>query len=288
MKVYNAWSGPQTQLNAVVTEPPIRLLTSYSYDQGKTPLYEKIEARVPLTEVDLMGDSGAFSAWTIGKAVNLDGYIQWALDRRERFGQMEVINLDVIPGSPGKPAPKKERQRAIAQSEANADQIRSHGLPVMEVFHLYDEDFAVLERLWGRRRPGELLGIGGIAGTSPSTKVKTAFGDKVFSFVKATNGGWQNIPPLHGLGVSPDSALCHRWPWWSVDSSSWTVWHRFGAEVRRDGEAAKRTEGRGRTALKPMSDLYYLRVVQRWRRLEAQYTTLWNERGVTYDREVLA
>jgi hypothetical protein len=284
VKIYHAWTGSMPQYPALVAAaPPLRVLISYAYDDGQVPLYKKIAPLYPLDRIDCMLDSGAFSAWTLGLEVDLQGYIAWARERQAIFGNVETINLDVIPGKPGvKPSPR-ERLRAIAQSKENADVIRAAGLPVMEVFHLYDGDWRVMEDLWARRRPGELLGIGGLAGLGTSKVEMQDFGDGVFARVREWCGGWQEIVPVHGLGVGPEASFGRRYPWWSVDSSSWTSFQRYGKDVGANGRHSQsRTGTRAISGHRPVADMYYYRVVRRWRRLEDSLDRLWAGRGITY------
>lgn len=286
VKVYNAWTGSMPQFPSVVSCPPVRLLTSFAYDNGKIPLYERIVKHLPLEAVDLMMDSGAFSVWTRGETVDLPAYIEWAKERAALFTEPIIINLDVIPGAPGVKPTERERKRAIKQSMLNADEIRSAGLPVMEVFHLHDGSFKVMEALWERRRPGEVLGIGGLAGLGTSRTEMKVFGDQVFARVKEWCGSWQGITKVHGLGISPDSPMARSYPWWSIDSSSWTTFQRYGRIVRANGRSQKDV-GWGITSVRPVSDLYYIRVVRRWKRLEETYTKLWADRGVTFAEEAV-
>lgn len=286
MKVYNAWAGPLYQLPSLLGAAPVRLLISFAYDNGTKPYYEHIASFVPLDEVSLMMDSGAFSVWTTGKTIDLDAYIEWAKVRQPMFKDCVTINLDVIPGSPGVQPTGKERRYAIRQSMENADQMRAAGLPVMEVFHLFDGSFKVMEDLWARRRPGEVFGIGGLVG-APQGETHD-FCDQVFARLRDWNGGsWDNIVKLHGLGVSPDSPAARRYPWWSVDSSSWSTFHRYGYEVGRAGRSQKTATGlsSGITSVRPAYDLYYIRIAKRWRRLEGTLTALWNQRGVSFLEE---
>ncbi len=289
MKVYNAWAGPMPQLPSVVVTPPVRLLVSFAYDQRNTLVGKKVASLIPLDEVDLMIDSGAFSVWTVGDTIDLDAYIEWAKAQRALVPDATIINLDVIPGAPGVRPSQKEAEKAIAQSMENADRIRDAGLPVMEVFHLHDLDFGLMEKLWERRQPGEVLGIGGLAGLGTSRTELLAFGDQVFARVRDWSGGWENIVKVHGLGISPDSPMCRRYPWWSIDSSSWNTFQRYGRDVSQNGRSQTGTMlpggGSRRTSARPVTDLYYLRITRRWKRLEAELTAMWERRGVTFAEE---
>lgn len=287
------WTSTHLKVYEDTAEPPpMRVLISYAYDKGVTPLHDKIGAVAALSGVELMMDSGAFSVWTLGKTIDLDGYIEWAKERRSLFAASSVINLDVIPGAPGIEPTTRERRYAVKKSMANADAIRAAGLPVMEVFHLFDTSFKVMEDLWARRQLGEVLAIGGLAGRGTAQSVACMnFCDQVFARVRDWNGeSWHGIAKLHGLGVSPDSPIGRRYPWWSVDSSSWSLFQRYGVEVRGGGLVQKpitgmrtlQSGGRSRTSVASAADIFYMRGLRRWGKLGDTLTRTWLDRGVTF------
>jgi hypothetical protein len=296
VKVYAAWSvGATARPASAWTIRPARALISFAYDR-KATFVDSIRPHIDLDDVDLMLDSGAFSVWTSGETIDLDAYIAWASNYYSEFdSNVVVINLDVIPGTPTGGAPStRERNAAVKKSMRNADTIRAAGLPVMEVYHLH-EPIRVLGQLLERRQPGELVGLGGLAGRGDSG-LKMQFCRDAFRLLYERNGrSWKGIVPLHGLGISPDAPMGKHFPWWSIDSSSWSIFHRFGAEVARNGRAQKRSTGatrekgqRGLAAFRPASDLYYIRTLRRWRRLESDYTAMWRRRGVSFAADMKA
>jgi hypothetical protein len=294
LKAYTAYNGSKMQVQGLVEVTPTRALVSFAIDKGQNFTRYVAECGIPDEGMDVMLDSGAFSVWTKGSTVDIDDYLRWIEHVRRSVGDVQVINLDVIPGSPlgGTRPSLSERSSAIAESLKNADRLRSEDVKVMEVFHLH-EPIDVFELLLERRQPGEVLALGGLAGKGNAGD-KQPFCDAAFATVRDRVGGWANgIVRLHGLGISPDAPLCARYPWWSVDSSSWSIFHRYGAEVRRDGRLQKPSSsfgspGRSIGGQRSAGDLYYIRTLKRWRRLEDVYTRLWQDRGVRYDEDTVA
>lgn len=251
------------------------VLISFVYDKQR----DFFTDRLGYWPDSILGDSGAFSVWTLGETVDLGEYTDWCLHYQELRPDFLAITLDVIPGKPDGSAPtKRDRTKAMNQGVANSDQLRESGVRIMEVFH-WHEPMEQLELLLDRRRPGEVVGIGGLAGGG-SIVAKRRFCDSVFAVVKEHVGGWEKLPPIHGLGISPDSPLAARYPWWSVDSSSWAAPAKFGRHVSKDGKRGGRD---GRVSQTDVRRLYLGRVLEGWNRREQTLTKMWHERGVRFD-----
>jgi hypothetical protein len=258
-----------------------RILVSFVYDAERIFPRLMAEQGVEASELDMMLDSGAFTVWTKEDVIDLDAYIAWAQAYRAEVPNSRIVNLDVIPGRPGREPSMEQREEAARLSMANADTMRSAGLDICEVFHWF-EDWAVLDELVARRRPGEVIGIGGLAGQGGG-EAKRAFVSQVFARARDRYGGWSSLIPFHGFGIAPDSPLARLAPWYSIDASSWLSPARFGQAVGRGGE---RMGDDSRTSIKEVSAVYLERVLLDWRRLEDSYTRLWTERGIRFVPDV--
>jgi hypothetical protein len=147
----------------------------------------------------VFADSGAHTARTKGLALSLDGYAQWC----ERWDpQLQVYaNLDVI--------------RAPAATRANQDALQSRGLTPLPVFHT-GEPWSYLERYLEDGHTyialGALLGHP-LRDVMPwlAKAFRIAHGRAVF----------------HGFGMTVWEALT-EFPFYSVDSSSWSAGFRYG------------------------------------------------------------
>lgn len=171
-------------------------------------------------------DSGAFTAWSKGRQVDLREYVTFAQGISKRWPQTVTVNLDVIPGQPGRTSTKAEREEGMERSLANADVLRGHGLRVMEVFH-QDEPASFLAKLIERRREGEPLGIS--PRNDMSIKARCAWLKTTLRWM-VHNGGRESIPPCHGLAATAEPFL-DAFPFYSVDSSSWSVAYRYGRVI---------------------------------------------------------
>lgn len=192
--------------------PRPAILLSFFYHQTTN----MDEFRVPSTGalVDLMADSGAFSAHSLGKEVRLEDYMAWADQWKGHF--KHFIALDVIGDHEG--------------SLANLDIFRREmpKLSILPVWHI-DEPWEVLDHYLDT---SEYVCIGGMA--------SNRFGaDNVMrACLKAHQRARAKGVKLHGLGQTRWDQLTSL-PWHSVDSSSWTSGARYGMTVVWDEKAKK-------------------------------------------------
>lgn len=260
------------------TQPP-NLLVSFAY--GETL------AQLTYTPDLLILDSGAFTAWSMGHEVDVAAYREFALAARQRFPRLLVVNLDVIPGERGRTSTAVERTEAMQRSLRNADYLRTVGLPVMEVFH-QDEPADFLRLLVTRRQPDEVLGLSP-RNDMPLTSRK-AWLRRVLALL--SRNGPEHVPPCHGLAVTAKDMMT-VFPWWSVDSSTWTM-------VWRWGEIPHPTRG-GRVAISeafaPTADVRRLNRTEHMSEQHAatrlaiaaldeaaaEATKLWEGRGITWN-----
>lgn len=224
----------------------------------------------------LMLDSGAFTVWTKGSTVDIAEYAAWALHVRECKPDTVAINLDVIPGAPGRKPTSAERTRAAEQSIENADYLRDRGLPVMEVFHLY-EPVELLDRLLERRRPGELLGVGGTVGAPGATKAQ--FFRAVWAHVLQRHP-MDAMPPLHALGVGVDARLLWEHPWYSADSATYILPRRLNKRLTRDRRQEFMRDGERGNRAAQFVEVH--RMLAHYLRLERDLTSMWDRRGLRY------
>lgn len=280
MRIYAAVSGDTRVF--VSTRYP-NLLLSFAADKGGT-FFEKL----PYTPPYRLGDSGAFTAWTTGKKVSLSSLIEWGHANMRLAATsgatFQCITLDVIPGTPGSLPTKREVGRAMKESLANGDAMREAGMKIMEVFHV-GEPLDHLDLLIDRRAPGEAVCVGGLVGRAAS--IKRAVCDQVFAHVlsRCTPG---EMIPVHGLGLAPRLAAgspTWRYPWVSVDSTTWLNPSKYGERITRGGRHRKSdgTPGHASSAY-----LGTRRILEAWIRREDEMTRLWERRGVRFVEETVA
>ena len=172
--------------------------------------------------MELIMDSGAYSAWRKGVVIDLDAYIQYCLDHSDTLDNF--VQLDVIPGKYGyKDIPYEEREAVAAEGYENYLYMISKGMPkdrTIVVFHQGDH-FHWLERL----REEKIPYIGLSPGNDRSTTEKMDWLDECMYYVTDRKG----LPLMkwHGFGVT-SVPIIRRFPWYSVDSVTWLVFAWYG------------------------------------------------------------
>lgn len=157
-------------------------------------------------------DSGAYSAWSRGTAIDIDEYVAFI---KANIEHIEVYaSLDVIPGKPGPSgATTAEREEAAEQSWRNYLYMRSEDLDPLPVYH-YGEDMKHLDRMLDYGC--DYIGIGGLV--SIPGPLRRAWLDRVFKRLTTADG--LPIVKTHGFGMTA-IPLVFRYPWYSIDSTTW-------------------------------------------------------------------
>lgn len=155
---------------------------------------------------DLFLDSGAFSAFTSGATIGLEEYADFI----QRHGEMFNLraNLDVI-GDDG------------SKSWDNWKALEGMGCDVFPVFHIGD-DIKWLHKILDTGYP--MLALGGLVGVS--RKARKEWLDDIWE-KHLTDDQGKAIRSVHGFGFT-DLTLMLRYPWGSVDSSTWLMSGIFG------------------------------------------------------------
>ena len=168
--------------------------------------------------VNLMLDSGAYSAWNHGEEIDIDKYIAFI---KLNLPYVETyVNLDQIPGKRGQKFTQADVERSAQVSYDNLQYMKSHGLSPIPVFH-QGERFYWLERLVA---DGETY-----IGISPHNDLRTAahidWLDKVYTIITDADG--RALVKTHGFAVTTASIM-FRYPWYSVDSTTWALVAGYG------------------------------------------------------------
>jgi len=156
-------------------------------------------------------DSGAYSAKNSGAEIELPEYIEFVREHGWRF-KGGVICLDVI----GDRKASYENWRIM----------RDEGVDTMPVFHLQtdrpeDDSYEWLERYL---EEADYIAVGAIAKMNLSLKMQGL--DFVWNKYLTDNSG-KPIVKVHGLGITTAKIML-RYPWYSVDSTTWTNMARNG------------------------------------------------------------
>jgi hypothetical protein len=157
-------------------------------------------------KIDIFLDSGAFSAFTQNIEIDINEYINFI---KEHQANLEVYaNLDVIGCPKGTWRNQKKMERA--------------GLNPLPCFH-YGEDIKWLKRYIDEGY--KYIALGGMVPIS--TKDLTRWLDSLFN-EHLTDADGYPIVKIHGFGLT-SLRLMIRYPWYSVDSTSWVMTGRMGS-----------------------------------------------------------
>jgi len=136
----------------------------------------------------------------------LDAYIKFVHENKDYL--TTYVNLDVI----GNADLTWENQKIM----------ESHGLKPIPVYH-FGENFKWLKMYVDKY---DYVGIGGL-GQGISKNDFIGMGDRVFSFICDTSNNLPRVK-VHGFAMT-SLDLMLRYPWYSVDSTSWVLTSRFGS-----------------------------------------------------------
>jgi hypothetical protein len=182
-------------------------LLSYYYHGFLDP------ANVPTVEAresadmgwDMFLDSGAFTAYTKKKEITPERFAEYIHNSGDMWHV--VASLDAIGDA--------------EQSWRNLELLEELGCAVCPVFHA-DEPWYFLDRMVERY---EYVFLGGMVG---STRAKLqAWLDKCWGEHLVNQDGTAKCK-VHGFGLT-DMVLTQRYPWHSIDSSSWLMTGVFGS-----------------------------------------------------------
>lgn len=220
-------------------------------------------------------DSGAYSAWSIGKTLDVRDYAAWARHVASRVPEAHIASLDVIPGVKGTTPTSAEFARAMRDSLTHGNMLRAAGLKVSEAYH-FGEPIEHLHHLVERRQPGELLCLGGLVGRKQPDIL--AFCDGVFHELLKL----PELPPVHGFGLTR-FRMMRRYPWYSCDSTTNHAPRRYGQKLTREGTEVwiekDRPERRQSMAL---VDYHAQEILRKWATIERETTDTWERRGVVF------
>lgn len=196
MKLYFAMAtNPHDNRPLIAAKVP-HLLFSYYYFQKGKPVEFLIENGVMQNKLSFL-DSGAFSAFTLKKTINIKAYCDYIKKHDIKI----YATLDAI-GDP-------------EESIRNEKYIEDQGLNPIKVFHT-GENVKYLDRIIDS--DCEHMALGGMV-MAPDLE---NWLDHVFEHIYKRN---RKIN-IHGFGLTNPELLL-RYPWYSADSSSWAGVVRF-------------------------------------------------------------
>jgi hypothetical protein len=195
MKYYPAVVDEQ-EIKASCLLPPLRFLASYHYCKTKQEIINKYTDLL----YDVFIDSGAFSADNCDASINIDEYCEFI----KQTGVRKYATLDVI-GDP------------IKTLENHNYMINEHGLKPMITFHM-GSTIKDLDKLLHF----DYIALGGMVMKGG----KFGHLDAVWDHILRHNAKIK----VHGFGLT-NVEIIDRYPWHSVDSSSFKGCKRFGRQA---------------------------------------------------------
>lgn len=247
------------------------LLVSFAYisqTEKINPIEWIIKDHYPIN--GLIIDSGAFTAWTTNKTIDLNAYIDFCHAVNERFSptikKLTIVNLDVIPGKMGEFVTEKDRQESAELGWKNFEVMKKAGLKPVHIFHQFEEEHW-LDKLMAD--DGDYIGI------SPSNDCtitqKQEWLNWVFYKIR-------NKKKTHGFGVTAEK-LVKSYPWYSVDSTSWLAGFKFGnIKTLKNRVSFNGLHSRDEDHVA----VWTMQRIKELQTLEKETTDIWASRGVVW------
>ena len=193
-------------------------LYSQLNDRSRGKLWLQHAKENPGTKVFV--DSGAFSAWSKGKQIDVDEYINYI---NENTNELTLFaSVDNIPGELTRTPTLKEKQQSPILSWENYLYMRERVKDkdkLLPVFHI-GEDFKHLNNMLNVKLDGKhipYIALGGTVGLE--RKVKDNWYRQCFKIIKQSNN--PNVK-THAFGMTSLNIL-ESYPFTSADSTSWIM-----------------------------------------------------------------
>lgn len=174
--------------------------------------------------ISLILDSGAFSAWSKGAEVDIDAYADFALKYEPDIDL--IVNLDVIPGKPGQMGTALSLDDIEASARKGYENYRymlRRGVPKDKLIHVFHQGESFK---WLQRMVQDIPYIGISPANDRTTEQKVMWLDECMKYACDDKG--MPLVKFHGFAVT-SLRIMMRYPWYSVDSTSWVMTGRMGS-----------------------------------------------------------
>ncbi len=208
------------------------LLVSYAFGDKIISEWDRAVKTKIESEISLIIDSGAFSAWTSGLEIDIQAYAKFCklIIEMYQFKEIYIVNLDKIPSKPGTAPTPLQVEESAEVGIVNARILRDTGLEPMEVFH-QGESFKFLHQM---ANSGSSSYIGVSPANDVGTKGRKVWLDEVFSLLSTQYSDVRT----HGFGVT-SFELVKSYPWTTVDSAAYRIAAGYGTVYIFDGVLGK-------------------------------------------------
>jgi hypothetical protein len=171
-------------------------------------------------KVELMLDSGIFSAWNRKEEISINDYMAYVKDYKHLLHS--YISMDKIPGEIGRKNTRAEVEESSKISYQNLQIMKENGLSPIPVFH-QGEPIIWLERMLQDGEKYIAVSAGKDLAGADGERLKWL--DTVFSVITDAKG--RPLIKTHGMGITRTAYLT-RYPFTTVDSTTWLLTPGFG------------------------------------------------------------
>lgn len=225
-----------------------------------------------ITDEDVFLDSGAFTAWSKGKKIDIHKYANYLKENGHKF--TVYANLDVI----GDPEATLENQRILEEA----------GVTPLPTIH-YGAD---LKYLTYYAEKYNYIALGGLVPYSKEPVLLRNWLNKCFKILLPYIQSKKL--KVHGFGIG-SAEILKQYPFYSADSSGWLSGGKFGTVVTWVPEKLKMLSGShfkdkdtytkrgGNLKLMGHYDERLKHNIAEYRKMEQSITKLWESRGITYE-----
>lgn len=210
-------------------------------------------------------DSGGYTARVKGTNIDINSYVEFAEKYGDRFHC--IANLDVLDFNAS----------MINQKKLESTSYKHKVVPVYHYSEYADKNLR--GRLEDFCKEYPYVALGGVAGTNTHQKYIKGYLDYCFKI------GMKYKTKFHGFGMTSPFVL-NRYPFYSVDSTSWMVGAKYGRVVDfKNGKMDFKTKSKGQ--LHPLHFADYkaknLDSIKKFVKIEQHYTDLWKLRGIEWN-----
>lgn len=247
MKIYFAGAENKVHLEKLYSMGGRNVLMSY-WSIKKPERYLKI---IKDKKIDVFMDCGAYSAWSRGFTIDVNDYAQFIKNI------MHYINV----------YPNLDVKGDIPKTIENMNTLESYGLSPIPVYHLNTDNWDLLKHYIDNY---PYIAVGAIAGEKNNKSILYKRLDTMFSLAKRNP-----VTKFHGFGLTIKDLL-YRYPFYSVDSTSWIATIRFGMKFTDTKQEFMHSKLRNKDEQLEYAIKYFLE-------LEKELTNLWTKRGIIWN-----
>jgi hypothetical protein len=261
MRIYLAGMDSSTYRSLALKEGYENILISYYHsfypDNKLTPRHDNFK------QFNIFLDSGGYTARVSGNDIDINKYASFIKNHRDIFDV--AANLDVYNWK---------------TSMANQDILEKAGGidKITPVYHFSEyADKEKKEELIRLCKKYPYVAIGGTAGTVTNRKAITKFLNYCFKV------GIEHKTKFHGFGMTA-KYLLDRYPFYSVDSTSWMVGARYGQVLSFEKGVLKMMSKGSTPRPEHFTGHLYNAVkgIRMFSKMQKHYTDLWAKRGITW------